>query len=430
MPPTTRLASDVPVVTQVSTDLQDWARWVDRLPRTKGTLLFIDAAVAGSALDRNVGEVLDRRGAILRRVVGPRTDIADLRADHSGVGDDLVVGVGGGGVMDRAKLVALLAGDRQAELRLTSPHRCGFIAVPSSVRRRVPLALIPTTIGTGADLSRSACVEVRQRKRLVFGEALRADSAVHIALATDLLPTELVAEGILEALLRLSAAYVGSLGDLPGQDSLVEGYVARLVQLGDAVRTARDARVPVPGEVRLAAARISAASHTEAVLNGRDRYCDISWPLAHELSSGTGSRKLIALAALTPAVWQRISAGDERLGAARRLDRLWVGIRLAAQTELGPVPADGLAMLTAHWGIDTRIDTAAIAPDPIDADPIEASGTAAEALAGRADQTWGRGLPMLKSLSRAEISAIYADALKSAPKDLSTSRIERRKCNA
>ena len=420
MPPTTRLASDVPVVTRVSPDLQDWARWVDRLPLTKGTLLFIDAAVAGSALDRNVGEVLDRRGAILRRVVGPRTDIADLRADHSGVGDDLVVGVGGGGVMDRAKLVALLAGDRQAELRLTSPHRCGFSAVPSSVRRRGPWALSPTTIGTGADLSRRACVEFRQRKRLVFGEALRADSAVHIALATDLLPAELVAEGILEALLRLSAAYVGSLGDLPGQDSLVEGYVARLVQLGDAVRTARDARVPVPGEL----------THTEAVLNGRDRYCDISWPLAHELSSGTGSRKLIALAALTPAVWQRISAGDERLGAARRLDRLWVGIRLAAQTELGPVPADGLAMLTAHWGIDTRIDTAAIAPDPIDADPIEASGTAAEALAGRADQTWGRGLPMLKSLSRAEISAIYADALKSAPEDLSTSRIERRKCNA
>jgi len=390
------------VTTQVCTDLREWAVWVDRLPRSSGSLLFIDAAVAGSTLDHRVGEILDRRGATRRRVVGPRTDIIDLRADNSSSDESssagaLVVGVGGGGVMDRAKLVALLAGDRHAELRLTARHRCGFIAVPSNVRRRLPLALIPTTIGTGADLSRSACVEVRQRKRLVFGEALRADSAVHIALATELLPVDLVAEGILEALLRLSAAYVGSLGDLSEQDAMVEGYVARLVQLGDAVKAARDDQVPVPGDTRLIAASISGASHSEAVLTGRDRYCDISWPLAHELSSATGNRKLTALAALTPAVWQRISAGDQRLGSARRLDRLWVTIRLAARADLGPVPTDGLIALTAHWGIDTLMET---------------SATSADALAGRADQTWGRGLPMLKGLTRPEISAIYADALR------------------
>lgn len=384
--------------TRVCPDLASWADWVDELSGVGRAHLVVDAAVAGSEIDSTMTEVLDRHGVrTRRRVVGPRTGLADVLADTRGVREgDLVIAHGGGGVMDRAKLLALLAGDDSAAKRLTATQRCGMIMVPPGVRRRVPLALVPTTLGTGSEMSRSACIEAGGRKRLAFGEALRADCAVHTADATDSLPAELVAEGVLEALFRLTAVYVGSLGDLPEQDALVERDAVRLVRLGDEVRAARDARRPVAPEVRVAAAGISGASHTDEVVTGRDAYCDIAWPLANELSMATDSRKLTALAVVTPVVWRRMSAGDEQFGSARRLGRLWDLLRDAARAGLGPVPAAGLGTLIDHWGIDRGLD---------------AARADADALAGHAVQAWGRGLPMLRRLSVAEIASVYTDAL-------------------
>src|SRR5690606_41617741 len=86
---------------------------------------------------------------------------------------------------------------------LSPGHPCGCSALPAGARRRAPLAVVPTTLGTGAETSRSACIQVHGRKRLVFGDGLRPDSAVHTPAATDTLPDDLIAEGVLEALLRL-----------------------------------------------------------------------------------------------------------------------------------------------------------------------------------------------------------------------------------
>jgi hypothetical protein len=88
---------------------------------------------------------------------------------------------------------------------------------------------------------------------------------------------------------------------------------------------------------------------------------------------------------------------------------------LAAEAVPGPDPASGLSALISQWDIDTRTD---------------APATSADALAGRAAQAWGRGLPMLKGLAMQEISAIYADTLGMASTDLSLPATERRNCNA
>jgi NADP-dependent alcohol dehydrogenase len=248
----------------------------------------------------------------------------------------------------------------------------------------------------------------------VYGEALRAEIAAHVPAATDTLPPALVAEGILEALLRLTACYVGSLRDLPRQDEFVERYAVRLVGLGDEVRIARDARMPVSPDLRLAAARISGASHAQEVVADRDQYSDIPWPLANELSMAAGTRKLTALAAVTPQVWRRITAGDERLGSARRLARLWALLRRSTRADLGPEPAAGLAALVDHWRIDREVGASFVDAGPLARDAAHA---------------WGRGLPMLKGLSVEEVRAIYAEALTLRTDDLSARTPERRECN-
>jgi Iron-containing alcohol dehydrogenase len=402
--------------TRTCPDVERWARWLDEQPAPGRAHLLVDPALADSGLVRSAHAMLHGRGVAVRcEVVGPGGGLGELHAHVGEVGDgDLVVGIGGGSVMDRAKLLALLASDSSVGRRLAIPQRCGMIVLPSGVLRRVALALVPTTLGTGAEMGRSACLEVDGRKRLVFGEGLRADSVIHAAEATDTLPSALVAEGILEALLRLSMPYIAGSRPLPQQDELVERHVVRLVQLADEVRGARDAGLPVPREVRLATAWISGASHTDDVVGGRDQYRDVSWPLANELSTATGTRKLPALAVVAPAVWRRVSAGDERLGSAPRLARLWDLMRDAARREVGVVPADGLAALVDHWGIERGSGWSRADPD---------------ALADAAAHAWGRGLPMLRGLSVAEVASLYTDAITRTADGMSDTRPERRTCD-
>lgn len=390
--------------TTVYTSLHTWASWVRELPPSGRTHLLVDAAVDGAPIVRHVRQVLDGHGlTVNQHVVDRSASLDEVRQESRAIGDDAVIAVGGGRVIDRAKLLTLFSADAHAEKRLSTAHRCGFIALPSGARRRAPLAVVPTTLGTGAEISRSACIQVHGRKRLVFGDGLRPDSAVHTPAATDTLPDDLVAEGVLEALLRLAGCYVGSLTDLPRQDALVHKYARRLVQLGDLVLTARVAGVRTSGKVRAEVARISGESHSDAVLAGREPFCDATWPLANELSMAMGSRKLTALAAVTPPVWQRISAGDRRLGCARRLTALWTVLRAASAEAVPADPASGLRALMDRWRINRVLP-----PDP---DRAMDPGDLAARLAEGASHAWGAGLPMLRGLSVTETSELYSEAL-------------------
>lgn len=390
--------------TTVYASLHAWASWVRQLPPSGRTHLLVDAAVGAAPIVRHVRQVLDDHGiTVNQHVVDRPASLDEVRQESAAIGDDAVIAVGGGRVIDRAKLLTLFSADAHAEKRLSTTHRCGFIALPSGARRRAPLAVVPTTLGTGAEVSRSACIQVHGRKRLVYGDGLRPDSAVHTPAATDTLPDDLVAEGILEALLRLAGCYVGSLTDLPRQDALVHQYAQRLVQLGDLVLAARIAKIRTSGEVRAEAARISGESHSDAVLAGREPFCDATWPLANELSMAVGSRKLTALAAITPPVWQRISAGDRRLGCARRLRALWAVMRAASTAAMAADPASGLCTLMDRWRINR-----ALPPDP---DRAMDPGDLAARLAESASHAWGAGLPMLRGLSVTETSELYFEAL-------------------
>jgi hypothetical protein len=305
-----------------------------------------------------------------------------VRAVAASFGDcDTVVGVGGGGLLDLVKLACLVDADPGLADVLTSRgRRAGVIplpAGPSPVRRRV---LVPTTVGTGVEVSAVACLTVDGGKRLVAGSRLRPEVAVLDPARTASLPVRLLREGVLEALLRVLGPVVGSahVGGLPDAEAAM--LARELVAVGD-----RFAAGDVTAAGRLSAAQLSAATHTGWALVGRQPDAARHWYLANELSTVLSVRKMVATAHVVPAVWERILRGDERFGFADRLDAAWRWISESP-------PVEGFRELLRRWDLE---------PDVVPS-PEEIAEATANAL-----KAWGGTLPMLAGLGADDIAGIY-----------------------
>lgn len=328
-------------------------------------------------VDRNLG--LDVPGAVVLDPADGGVEAVRALAGRFGA-HDTVVGVGGGSVLDVVKLACLEDADPGlADLLLVRGRRAGVIPLPdgpSSVRRRV---LVPTTIGTGVEVSPVACLTVDGSKRLVAGERLRAEVAVLDPDRTATLPARLLREGVLEALLRVIGPVVGSdhVGGLPDAEAAM--LVRELVAVGD-----RFAAGDTSSGLRLHAAMLSAATHTGWALAGRATYAAKHWYLANELSTALGVRKMVATALVVPVVWERIMLGDRRFGDAALLEAAWRWVGSSA-------PVEGFRSLVRRWDLVA------------DVVPGDAVAEATE----RAMRSWGGGLPMLAGISRADVEAVY-----------------------
>lgn len=303
--------------------------------------------------------------------------LVDFVAGHPGV--RLVVGIGGGTVMDQVKLLAALYRRADTARFLTVSQRAGFTSLGEAPERDVALVIMPTTLGTGAEMSRVACLEGSDGKRLIEGELLRADTAVFDPQATATLPGRLVMEGIFEAWSRLLGGLAGGPSAVPSEDALAIGIATRLTQLGDEVRTTlAEGRAP-GGDLRLEVARLSAMSHSHWLHLLRPPFGYKAWCLATELASYAGGRKVPALAAVLPPVWAEILSGSGVLGDRRALLRAWQAVSEAASPALPDDPVEGLYELLRSW----KVSEGAIG----NVDP--------EVVGRSAMRRWGAGLPML-----------------------------------
>lgn len=299
----------------------------------------------------------------------------------------VVLGVGGGSTMDLVKLASAVF-DRNTAARLATAQRSGLLLLPCRARSKRQLWLMPTTLGTGAELSPAACMSTADGKKLVLGDSLRADCAFLDPVATETLPVELIVEGVLEALFRVIAPYVGDPVERPVPDALAEALAARLVQLGDEAVRGADAGV------RLSIAEASGCSHAGWLHFGRDPFSAKGWFLATELSCAVGARKNAAIAVLLPALWRAIQAGERRWGSHARLNRIWRLVRGDRSAD----PARGTQELLDSWQIPRLL------PRAVDLN----------AVAHRVVRAWGGGLPMLGSLSTRDVRDVLADALSGA----------------
>lgn len=193
------------------------ARLAEHLPA--GPVLFVtDAALLGMGLPRAALAALRKAGhdmVIFDRVEADpsaATVLACVEAGRAG-GVTSVVGFGGGSPMDVAKLAAYLLGSGE---QLDDIYGVGM-----ATGSRLPLALVPTTAGTGSEATPISIVTVGDtEKKGVVSAPLIADIAALDPGLTVGLPRHVTAATGIDAMVHAIEAYTSARLKNPISDAL------------------------------------------------------------------------------------------------------------------------------------------------------------------------------------------------------------------
>lgn len=176
---------------------------------------------------------LERAGYALHVFDGVTADppeqmVLDAAAAARAFGAEAVIGFGGGSPMDTAKLVALLAGGDQP---LSQMYGVGKATGP-----RLPLILIPTTAGTGSEVTPIAVVTTGETAKMgVSAPALYADMALLDADLTLGLPRHVTAATGIDAMVHAIEAITSKIKRNPVSEALA---LAALTKLHGAIERA------------------------------------------------------------------------------------------------------------------------------------------------------------------------------------------------
>ncbi|MGB2246997.1 MAG: iron-containing alcohol dehydrogenase [Alcanivorax sediminis] len=141
--------------------------------------------------------------------------VLDAAAQAKEVGANLVIGFGGGSSMDVAKLVALLA-HPSATQKLADIYGVGLANGP-----RLPLVQVPTTAGTGSEVTPVAIVTTGETTKAgVVAPSLLPDLAVLDAELTLGLPAHVTAATGVDAMVHAIEAYTSAHKKNPYSDML------------------------------------------------------------------------------------------------------------------------------------------------------------------------------------------------------------------
>jgi alcohol dehydrogenase class IV len=169
-------------------------------------LVITDPILVGQGLAERVREPLMAAGLLVKVFEGgapePSIEVAEQAIDMGErFGADAVVGLGGGSNMDLAKVTAMV-------LAHEGPPRSyiGDDCVPGPVK---PLICVPTTAGTGAEVSAAAVLTdtSRQMKVGILSNYLRPRLAVVDPLLTVSCPPKVTADSGIDALTHAVEAY-------------------------------------------------------------------------------------------------------------------------------------------------------------------------------------------------------------------------------
>jgi alcohol dehydrogenase len=146
----------------------------------------------------------------------PRIEVAQTVADKvRSAGYDLVVGVGGGSSMDMAKVASGFATNQ-------GPAR-SFVGNNLFARRPIPSIMVPTTAGTGAELTVTSMVTVEGHKQWINSQLLLPSAAVVDPELTLSMPPGVTAATGMDALCHNTEAYLSNLASPITDSAALEG---------------------------------------------------------------------------------------------------------------------------------------------------------------------------------------------------------------
>lgn len=138
---------------------------------------------------------------------------ATQSAKQSGING--VVGYGGGSSMDVAKLIALLANPAQSQ------HITEIYGVNNVTGNRLPLIQVPTTAGTGSEVTAVAIVTTGETTKMgVVSPILLADAAILDAELTIGLPPMVTAATGIDAMVHAIESFTSAIKKNPYSDML------------------------------------------------------------------------------------------------------------------------------------------------------------------------------------------------------------------
>lgn len=165
------------------------------------------------ALDSLAGAGLEL--AVFADVVAdpPEAVVLDALAQARAHQCDGVIGFGGGSPMDTAKLVALLSSGEQSLQQV--------YGVGNATGKRLPLIQIPTTAGTGSEVTPIAIVTTGETTKMgVVAPQLLPDLAILDATLTTGLPGPVTAATGIDAMVHAIEAYTSKVRKNPYSDML------------------------------------------------------------------------------------------------------------------------------------------------------------------------------------------------------------------
>ncbi|MGN0937250.1 iron-containing alcohol dehydrogenase [Acinetobacter sp. YH12040] len=130
---------------------------------------------------------------------------------------DLIIGFGGGSSMDVAKIIAILAHPKQTQ------QISDLYGVANAKRPRLPLILIPTTAGTGSEVTPISIVTTGETTKTgIVSPVLYADVCILDANFTLNLPAHITAATGIDAMVHAIEAYTSKIKKNPYADMLAK----------------------------------------------------------------------------------------------------------------------------------------------------------------------------------------------------------------
>lgn len=335
----------------------------------KGALQNLKAAAAGAAkaavfTDRGILDtgLLEMPLAVLREAGVESTVISDLPPEPTygqvqqlveqfhASGADFIVAVGGGSVMDTAKLAGLLAGTGRTVKDLLDN--------PGPAVKTVRTCLIPTTAGTGSEATPNAIVAVPERELKVgiVNAAMVPDYVILDAAMVQHLPRGIAAATGIDAMAHAIECFTSKKAN-PFSDTFALEALDLII---NNIETACDDPLALEAKNRMQIAAFYAG--VAITCSGTTAVHALSYPLGgkYHIPHGVSNAMLLlpVMRFNEPAIRSRLAAAYDRVAHG--------GTARATEEEKSAWLIRRMGEITAHLDIPVSLAEFHVSPDDLD----------------------------------------------------------------